>query len=147
MNKWIPPKSPYDLLQERFWPNEWKILVVCLMLNQTSRKQVEPMIHDFFSKYPDPKSILDSKEEDLFSILKPLGLANRRVKTLKKFSSDYINLDWENAKDLYGCGKYANDAHEIFIKGKWKEVVPNDHALVFYHDYLNENFDRIQEYA
>ena len=105
------------------------------------------MIHDFFSRYPDPKSILDSKDEDLFSILKPLGLANRRVKTLKKFSFDYINLNWENAKDLYGCGKYANDAHEIFIKGKWEEVIPNDHALVFYHDYLNEKFDRIQEYA
>ena len=70
MNKWIPPKSPYDLLQERFWPNEWKILVVCLMLNQTSRKQVEPMIQDFFLRYPDPMSILDSRDEDLFLILR-----------------------------------------------------------------------------
>ena len=84
MNKWIPPKSPYDLLQERFWPNDWKILVVCLMLNQTSRKQVEPMIHDFFEKVPDAKSIISAEEDDLKILLKPLGLVNRRINTLKK---------------------------------------------------------------
>jgi len=140
MNKWIPPKSPYDLLQERFWPNEWKILVVCLMLNQTSRKQVEPMIEKFFSKYPDPNSILSANEEELFSILKPLGLANKRVKTLKKFSEQFLSEDWKTAKDLYGCGKYADDAWRIFCLGDWKKVSPNDHALVFYHDFLTNDW-------
>ncbi len=136
MNVWIPPKSPYDLLQERFWPNEWKILVVCLMLNQTSRKQVEPMIEDFFEKYPDPESILKSKEEELFLFLKPLGLVNRRIKTLKKFSFQFLEEGWKTAKDLYGCGKYADDAWRIFCRGDWKKVSPSDHALVFYHDFL-----------
>ena len=140
MNEWIPPKSPYDLLQERFWPNEWKILVVCLMLNQTSRKQVEPMIEKFFSKYPDPNSILSASEEELFLILKPLGLANKRVKTLKKFSEQFLSNDWKTAKDLYGCGKYADDAWRIFCLGDWKEVSPNDHALVFYHDFLTNDW-------
>ena len=139
MNKWIPPKSPYDLLQERFWPNDWKILVVCLMLNQTSRKQVEPMIHDFFEKFPDAKSIISAEEDDLKILLKPLGLVNRRINTLKKFSLGYLENDWKTAKDLYGCGKYADDTYKIFIKGLWQEVEPNDHALVFYHDFLQSS--------
>ena len=142
MKEWIPPKSPYDLLQERFWPNEWKILVVCLMLNQTSRKQVEPMIHDFFEKYPDPSSLVEVEEAELFKILKPLGLANRRVKILKKFSSDYLSLNWQSAKELYGCGKYADDAWRIFCKGDWRSVEPKDHALNFYHNFLLNDWQK-----
>ena len=141
MKEWIPPKSPYDLLQERFWPDEWKILVVCLMLNQTSRKQVEPMIESFFEKYPNALSVIDAKEKDLLSLLKPLGLVNRRIKTLKKFSSGYLNQNWKSAKDLYGCGKYADDAYRIFIKGDWQDVEPNDHALNFYHNFLSNDWN------
>ncbi len=141
MNAWIPPKSPYDLLQERFWPDEWKILVVCLLLNQTSRKQVEPMISRFFEKYPDPSSIISASEDSLIEILKPLGLVNRRIMILKKFSSQFLTKEWETAKDLYGCGKYADDTWRIFCKGDWKLVEPNDHALVFYHDFLSNDWD------
>jgi len=141
MNKWIPPKSPYDLLQERFWPNEWKILVVCLLLNQTSRKQVEPMIADFFKRYPDPRSIIEASESSLVDILKPLGLVNRRIMILKKFSLQFLGKEWKTAKDLYGCGKYADDTWRIFCKGDWREVEPKDHALVFYHDFLTKDWD------
>ena len=136
MIAWIPPESPYDLLQERFWPDEWKVLVVCLMLNQTSRKQVEPMIADFFSCFPTPESIVDSCEVDLRSFLKPLGLVNRRVKTLKRFSEEFVTKKWTNAIELYGCGKYADDAYRIFMKGEWRDVEPNDHALNDYHNFL-----------
>ena len=141
MNKWIPPKSPYDLLQERFWPSEWKILVVCLLLNQTSRKQVEPMIADFFKVYPDPRSIIEASESSLVDILKPLGLVNRRIMILKKFSLQFLGKEWKTAKDLYGCGKYADDTWRIFCKGDWREVEPKDHALVFYHDFLTKDWD------
>ena len=147
MKEWIPPKSPYDLLQERYWPDDWKILVVCLMLNQTSRKQVEPMIESFFDKYPDALSIVQADEEDLVVRLKSLGLVNRRIKTLKKFSSGYLERKWKSAKDLYGCGKYADDAYRIFIKGDWKNVEPNDHALNFYHGFLSNEWNGENNHA
>ena len=144
MNEWIPPKSPYDLLQERFWPDGWKILVTCLLLNQTSRKQVEPMIHDFFFEYPDPNAIITGSEDKLRSKLKSLGLVNRRIKTLKRFSEEYLSANWSTAKELYGCGKYADDAYSIFIKGEWQSIEPNDHALVDYHGFLLENYGGCQ---
>ena len=43
---------------------------------------------------------------------------------------------WKTAKDLYGIGKYGDDAWHIFCVGDWKDVEPNDHALNNYHDYL-----------
>ena len=137
MERWTPPKSPYDLLQERYWPDDWKILVVCLLLNQTSRKQVEPMIDRFFKRWPDAKSAASASEEEMREVVRSLGMYNRRVKTIKKMSQQFLT-GFENAIDLYGCGKYANDAYRIFMKGEWEDVEPNDHALNDYHGYLKE---------
>ncbi|MBM38428.1 MAG: hypothetical protein CMO97_05080 [Woeseia sp.] len=134
---WIPPKSPYDLLQERYWPNDWKILIVCLMLNQTSRKQVEPMIERFFDKWPTASDAAFADEEEMREVVKSLGMYNRRVKTIKNMSNQYLS-GFENAKELYGCGKYADDAYRIFMKGDWQDVEPNDQALNKYHDWLKE---------
>tara|TARA_B100000212_G_scaffold339996_1_gene319577 strand:+ start:584 stop:1009 length:426 start_codon:yes stop_codon:yes gene_type:complete len=137
MERWIPPKSPFDLLQERYWPDDWKILVVCLLLNQTSRKQVEPMIEKFFKRWPDARTATLANEDEMREVLRPLGMFNRRVKTIKKMSQQFLD-GFEDAVELYGCGKYADDTYRIFMKGEWKEVNPNDHALNDYHGYLRE---------
>ena len=137
MERWIPPKSPYDLLQERYWPDDWKILVVCLLLNQTSRKQVEPMIERFFKRWPDAKSAAHASEEEMREVVRSLGMYNRRVKTIKKMSQQFLE-GFDNAIDLYGCGKYADDTYRIFMKGEWRKVKPNDHALNDYHGFLKE---------
>ena len=136
---WHPPKSPHDLIQESLWPNEWKILVSCLLLNLTSRKQVDKIIDHLFSEYPEPNSMSAADEDDLKEIIQSLGLANKRAKTLKRFSEEYISKKWETPKELYGCGKYADDAWRIFCRGDWKDVEPNDHALNKYHDWMVKN--------
>ena len=102
------------------------------------------MIHDFFFEYPDPNAIITGSEDKLRSKLKPLGLVNRRIKTLKRFSEEYLSANWSTAKELYGCGKYADDAYSIFIKGEWQSIEPNDHALVDYHGFLLENYGGCQ---
>ncbi len=116
--------------------------MVCLMLNQTSRKQVEPMISDFFATFPTPESVVDADEEILRSFLQPLGLVNRRIKTVKKFSEEFVTKDWQTAKELYGCGKYADDAYRIFMRGEWESVEPTDHALNDYHNFLVQIHNR-----
>lgn len=136
---WHPPKSPHDLIQESLWPNEWKILVSCLLLNLTSRKQVDKIIDSLFNEYPEPNSMSSAKEDDLKEIIQSLGLANKRAKTLKRFSEEYISKKWETPKELYGCGKYADDAWRIFCRGDWEDVEPNDHALNKYHDWMVKN--------
>jgi|TARA_Y100000310_G_scaffold335129_1_gene416414 methyl-CpG-binding domain protein 4 len=136
---WIPPKSSHDLLQEHYWDDQWKVLVCCLMLNQTSRKQVDQIIGEFFIRYPDPESLLEGDEESMRELLRSLGMYNRRVKTLKRFSEDFLARDWNTASDLYGCGKYADDAWRIFCRGDWQNVKPDDHALTDYHNWLMGN--------
>lgn len=133
---WIPPRSPHALIQESLWHDEWRVLVSCLLLNLTTRKQVDKIIDVLFSKYPGPVSMTMANEEELYDIIKTLGLANKRVKTLKRFSKEYLDKDWKTPLDLYGCGKYADDTWRIFCRGEWKDVQPHDHALNNYHSYL-----------
>jgi len=135
---WVLPKSPVGMLQEDLWPNEWKILIACLLHNLTTRKQVDKVYHKLFNEYPTPECMQSAHEEDLHNIIKPLGMWRRRAKTLIRFSKEYLEKDWKNASDLYGCGKYANDCHRIFCRGEWKEATPSDHALSRYSAWCRE---------
>ena len=65
-----------------------------------------------------------------------LGLSERRTRALKKMSYEYIHKDWKNdPRVLYGIGKYGSDAYYLFCTDKWKEIEPNDSALVKYHNW------------
>ena len=138
---WKPPKSPIGMLQEDLWPNEWKILVACLLHNLTTRKQVDRVYKILFEKYPTAIAMSTANEHELQSIIQPLGMWRRRAKSLKRFSKEYLEKDWKNVIDLYGCGKYADDCHKIFCLGAWKDVVPSDHALNRYHVWLKEEMN------
>ena len=138
MKKWIPPKSPVGMLQEDMWPDVWKILVVCALHNQTSRKQVDKVYRRLFEKYPTPKDMSEANQETLSCILRPLGFYNRRTRTLVRMSKEFITGNWKTAKDLYGCGKYADDCYKVFCTGEWKAVQPTDHALNDYVEWLKK---------
>jgi methyl-CpG-binding domain protein 4 len=77
--------------------------------------------------------------QDLQSLLKPLGMWRKRSATLQRFSREYLEKNWKTPKELFGCGKFAEDAWRVFCVGDWKNVEPNDHALNKYRDWLEEN--------
>ena len=135
---WKPPKSPHGLIQEDLWPDEWRILISCLLLNLTTRKQVDGVIFELFGRYPTPVSLLNADSTELQTLIKPLGMWRKRTQTLLRFTREYLDGEWEQAIDLFGCGKYANDAWRIFCVGDWHKVEPNDHALNMYHEWLSE---------
>ena len=95
------------------------------------------MIDSFFSRWPDPLTASTADEVEMREAIRSLGMYNRRVKTIKNMSKQYLD-GFSQAKDLYGCGKYADDTYRIFMKGEWQDVEPNDHALNDYHGYLKE---------
>jgi len=138
MQKWNPPKSPLNLVQELYFGDDWKVLVCCILLNLTTHKQVRKILPSLFKRYPEPDFMILADEDDLREILQPLGLSNKRAKTLIRFSRDYINNSWSSAKELHGCGKYADDAWHMFCKGDWENIAPNDHALNYYYSYLSD---------
>lgn len=139
---WAPPKSPIGMLQEDLWPNEWKILVACLLHNQTSRKQVNKVYKELFRRYPTPDALRSAEAHELQILIKPLGMWRKRSVALQRLSDDYLEKEWITPKDLYGCGKYAEDVWTVFCVGDWKKVEPTDHALNSYCDWLREHHAR-----
>ncbi len=135
---WHPPLlalRPRPMIQEYYFPDRWKMLVCCLMLNLTSRKQVDPLINEFFEKWPSAFIASKANEGDMKEFIKPLGMYNRRAKTIIKMSKQFLS-GFIEAKQLYGCGKYADDSDRIFYRGLWKTTEPTDGALVSYKNFL-----------
>ena len=104
----------------------------------TTHVQVRKVLTELFEKYPTADSMILADEVELRDIIRSLGFYNKRVKTLIRFSDEYLNKKWNTARELYGIGKYGDDAWHIFCVGDWKNVQPNDKALNKYHDWLWE---------
>jgi methyl-CpG-binding domain protein 4 len=118
------------LLQEIYQPDGWKMLTCCMLLNLTNRKQVDTIRDELFSKYPTPKDMMNANQSELAELLKPLGLYNRRAKSLKKMSEGYVK-GFKSVDELYGIGQYAKDSWEIFQNNN-RNVNPTDKVLLAY---------------
>tara|TARA_Y100000593_G_scaffold68979_1_gene126701 strand:+ start:274 stop:714 length:441 start_codon:yes stop_codon:yes gene_type:complete len=135
---WIPPKlNEWDdpLIQELYWPDRWKMTVICMCLNMTSGKQVRPMLPQLFRHWSRPFSMAHAHEPTLKSIIQPLGFVNKRAAALKRMSREWIDKDWTKIKDLYGCGQYAQDSDSIFFLGKL-DTKPKDGELQRYLEFV-----------
>lgn len=124
------------IIQQEFQHDPWKMLIGCIMLNQTSNKNVRQVIYDFFDRWPTPQSVINANPEDIRDLIRPLGFYNIRTGRIQRFSLEYIEKRFINASELYGIGKYADDSYEIFIKGNLN-VNPTDKILI---RYLNGEF-------
>jgi adenine-specific DNA glycosylase len=125
----IPPVSPYCLIQETLFPDEWLILVASMMLNRTSRKQVDQVLPDFVNKWPSPESFLSASLLEIAQVIAPLGLQNRRALSLKMMTQKYVNGEWKHARELHGIGEYAARSWEIFCQGELGDHPPEDGSL------------------
>jgi methyl-CpG-binding domain protein 4 len=135
---WKPPQ--FGLIQELYWPDGWKILVCCLCLNLTTRKQMEPVVSELFRRWPTPELLAEAPDDELAELIRPLGMWKKRTLSLKRMSAQFAAGGWSDVSELHGVGKYASDAYRIFILGDWKSVEPKDHALTDYHNFLRENY-------
>ena len=118
------------ILQEIYQSDSWKMLVCCIMLNLTNRKQVDRVRHELFKKYPTAKDLSVADYEELSELLTPLGMQFKRAATLMKFSKEY-NDGFTDPIELYGIGKYAKDSWEIFQNNN-RKVNPTDKVLQEY---------------
>jgi methyl-CpG-binding domain protein 4 len=124
------------ILQQEFQHDQYKMLIACIMLNQTSNKNVRQVIYTFFDRWPTPKSVLKANPDEIREHIRPLGFYNIRTNRIIRFTQDYLTKKFNRASELYGIGKYADDSYEIFIRGN-TSVNPTDKILI---KYLNGEF-------
>ena len=99
LNDIIKNKKP-----ELDFNNNYELLVAVVLSAQTTDKRVNIVSKDLFKKYPSFNELKDENKEKLINIIKPLGLANNKAKSLIELSnqivSDYNGIVPNNLNDL-----------------------------------------------
>lgn len=127
----ISVRSTRRLIQEEYYPDEWKVLVCCVLLNRCRGETARTVIEQLFNVFPDVASIAKADVVELTSLLKPLGFQNRRAKTLIKMAASFRE-DWRDVRELPGVGSYAYDCYRIFFLEELSDVPPEDGPLTDY---------------
>ena len=146
--------SPFGLLEELFADDPWKLLLSTILLNRTTRRQVDAVLYKFLEMWPTAEDAANADVTEILECVTPLGIKFRRSAGIIRFSKEYLELIrskcsrhfGENGTDpafaledkdvlnLHGCGRYALSAYRIFILGDLDCSV-HDHALHYYADY------------
>ncbi|XP_021813480.1 uncharacterized protein LOC110756371 isoform X2 [Prunus avium] len=103
-NTWIPPRSEYGLMQEDHFHDPWRVLVICMLLNQTTGLQARRVISDLFTLCPNAKAATEAATEDIEKVIKSLGLQKKRAVMIQRLSQEYLEESWSYVTDLHGVG-------------------------------------------
>jgi endonuclease III len=120
------------LIQEEYINSPWKMLVCCILLNQTNNKQVRPILSSVFELIPNPVSTIGCDPERLAAVIKTTGFQNVKASRIIKLSQKWVD-GFNDAIELPGIGKYGRDSWEIFVR-KNLSVEPTDKKLIIYLD-------------
>ena len=142
----IPPLRD-DLMVQQQLPasNEhirrWQHMVAVIMLNQTGRRPVKSVFPVFMDRWPSPIEFLLAGEDEVRDVIWSLGMYRLRFQRLKRMTSDFLTWNGQDARKLYGIGKYGSDSYEIFFNNNYT-VEPTDREL---RRYLNSIEQRCPE--
>ncbi|XP_050292968.1 uncharacterized protein LOC126733623 isoform X2 [Anthonomus grandis grandis] len=127
----VPPKSPHHLLEEDLYHNPWALLVATIFLNKTSGRSARPYVFWFLEENPDPFTVISKKVDELESYFGALGLQRTRAIQVWKMSHDFLYKNWTKARELFGIGKYGDEAFRMFCLGDFT-FQPSDRYLKIY---------------
>lgn len=85
-------ETPLGLLEELFCDDPWQLLISAILLNRTSRVQVDAALFEFLRQWPNAAAAAKADPEIMSLVIKPLGLRNRRARGIIRFSTEYLEL-------------------------------------------------------
>jgi endonuclease III len=122
------------LIQEEYLDDPWKMMVCCILLNQTNNKQVRSILSSVFELIPNPISAIECDVEVLAAVIKTTGFQNLKASRIQRMSQKWQD-GFSDIMDLPGIGKYGRDSWEIFIN-KNLEILPTDKKLEGYLKFI-----------
>ncbi|KAJ2942853.1 hypothetical protein O0L34_g15042 [Tuta absoluta] len=137
------PISPHYVFEEEFSSNPWALLIATIFLTKTTGKAARRYVKSFFEEFPTPYHVLGENPARLETFFENLGL-KKRGQTIWKLSYQFVSSKWRRASDLYGIGKYGEDAYRIFCLGH-TDLDPGDRYLKLYLDWLRGHTEFLQD--
>ncbi|XP_004928908.1 methyl-CpG-binding domain protein 4 [Bombyx mori] len=139
----LMPSSPHYIVEEEFSVNPWAMLIATIFLNKTSGKTARPHMSVFFDEYPTPYHVLSDNPSSIERFFDTLGL-RKRGHMIWKLSYQFVSSKWCRASDLYGIGKYGEDAYRIFCLGH-TDLDPDDRYLRLYLNWLRGQTEFLEQ--
>ncbi|OJJ07217.1 hypothetical protein ASPVEDRAFT_88471 [Aspergillus versicolor CBS 583.65] len=168
------PRSPLNLIEEKYADNEWHFLVACIYDARTAGPNAPRMLQWLLQRYPDPEAMQCAKQVDILRYFNALDM-QARVARLKQLADSYARYPPKlgvvtQKKDrfgregfeseiahLKGLTRYHDDAWKIFCRdglygrewddeeAQWGDVDPEDPYLKAYVEWLGEEGEIKQE--
>jgi hypothetical protein len=101
--------SPFGLLEELFRDDPWRLLLSTIMLNRTTRCQVDVVLYKFLQKWPHATSAANADETEMADVILPMGLRFRRAQGIIRFSKEWLELLERRATALNKESSCATD--------------------------------------
>jgi methyl-CpG-binding domain protein 4 len=129
------------LLQETLKDDAWKRLVSCVLLNITTRKQVDGVIDKLFERFPNAVRMQAATDEEIGEIIRPCGLWRKRADTLRRLSGGwtsarrtypYGEVPAEEVARMPGVGPYALDSYRWFVLDDYSKFESGDKELAIH---------------
>lgn len=125
---WYDANGRKDLPWRMKKASKFHKLVAEVLLQKTQASTVASFFDAFVVKYPAPDSIVSEDERHLADMLMPLGLYNRRAKSLKTLAATIVSLGRipnrkKELEKLHGIGPYTANAFLISAFGKRVPIV------------------------
>jgi A/G-specific adenine glycosylase len=98
----------------------WAVLIAGVLLKRTTVKQVLKVYEEFLKRFPTPGALARASEDEVWLLLKPLGLRHRArqlielARALVERFGDAIPCSFEELKFLPGVGSYT--ASEVMLR-------------------------------
>lgn len=110
LNTFIDPKC------ELIYRNNFELLISVILSAQTTDKKVNVVTKDMFLKYPTPNALKSASYEEIYEIIKPLGLARSKTKNIIETSkmidevyNGVIPSSYEELMSLPGVGRKTSN--------------------------------------
>lgn len=124
-----------DYLFWRNTKNPYYVLVSEMMLQKTTVKQVQDVIHKFIERFPTPKDLAEASVEEIRELITPLGMEHKRAVSYREWArivvDKYDGQVPDSDKELIslpGVGQYM--ANSVLCLAFGKEVPLVDTNIV-----------------
>lgn len=133
-------------MQQRYADEPWKLLVCCVLLNQTHRRQVDRVLEELFERYPDCLAMAMADEDELADAVRSTGFARSKARRLVELSSGWAVSSSPIPPESYvaglaGVGPYALDSYRIFVLGDTSRCDSRDKELLAWARENGVDFD------
>jgi len=148
-----PGAEGSGMLQERFCGDVWRLLLSCILMSRVSSADTkDKCLAAFFEAYPTPSAFKVADDQDIFPLIKPLGLFDSRIKGLRDVTLRFLEMPrfmLGLAKPLkpMGIGVFGYESYLIFSCGEGKRIKADDKNLAGYCSWLRRTLSGVVETA